>query len=65
LIVDYKHQDYRHPIHRNNRRSGKKPPLEQKNPNRRWPILECIALSTKILHIADVFCRLLFDNPVT
>jgi hypothetical protein len=30
LIIDYKHQDYRHLIHRNSRRSGKKPPLEQK-----------------------------------
>jgi hypothetical protein len=30
LIFDYKHQDYRHLIHRNSRRSGKKPPLEQK-----------------------------------
>jgi hypothetical protein len=30
LIVDYKHQNYRHLIHRNSRRSGKKPPLEQK-----------------------------------
>jgi hypothetical protein len=30
LIVDYKHQDYRHLIHRNSRRSGKKLPLEQK-----------------------------------
>jgi hypothetical protein len=30
LIVDYKHQDYKHLIHRNSRRSGKKPPLEQK-----------------------------------
>jgi hypothetical protein len=34
LIIDYKHQDYRHLIHRNSRRSGKKPPLEQKNSNR-------------------------------
>jgi hypothetical protein len=34
LIVDYKHQDYKHLIHRNSRRSGEKPPLEQKNPNR-------------------------------
>jgi hypothetical protein len=28
---------------RNSRHSGKKPPLEQKNPNREWPILMCIA----------------------
>jgi hypothetical protein len=28
LIIDYKHQDYRHLIH--SRRLGKKPPLEQK-----------------------------------
>jgi hypothetical protein len=50
---------------RNSRRSGKKPPLEQKNPNRKWPILMCIALGTKILHVTNVSCRLLFDNPVT
>jgi hypothetical protein len=30
LIVDYKHQDYKHQKYRNNRRSGRKPPLEQK-----------------------------------
>jgi hypothetical protein len=30
IEVDYKYQDYRHLIHRNNRHSGKKPPLEQK-----------------------------------
>jgi hypothetical protein len=30
LIVDYKHQDYKHPKHRNSQRSGKKPPLEEK-----------------------------------
>jgi hypothetical protein len=36
-----------------------------KNPNRKWPILMCIALSTKILHITDVSYRLLFDNPST
>jgi hypothetical protein len=29
-IVDYKHQDCKHLIHRNNRRSGKKPSLAQK-----------------------------------
>jgi hypothetical protein len=34
LTADYKHQDYAHLICRNNRRSGKKPSLEQKNPNR-------------------------------
>jgi hypothetical protein len=52
-------------MHRNSRRSGKKPPLEQKNPNRKWPMLMCIALSTKILHITDVSYRLLFDNLAT
>jgi hypothetical protein len=30
LIVDYKHQDYKHLKQRNSRRSGKNPPLEQK-----------------------------------
>jgi hypothetical protein len=25
----------------------------------------CIALGTKILHVTNVSCRLLFDNPVT
>jgi hypothetical protein len=30
LIVDFKHQNYRHLIYRDSRRSGKKPPLEQK-----------------------------------
>jgi hypothetical protein len=30
LIVDYNNQDYKHLIHRNSRRSGKKPSLEQK-----------------------------------
>jgi hypothetical protein len=30
LIVDYKHQDYKNQEHRDSRRSGKKPPLEQK-----------------------------------
>jgi hypothetical protein len=39
--------------------------FRMKNPNRKWPILMCIALSTKILHITDVSCRLLFDNPTT
>jgi hypothetical protein len=34
-----------------------------KNPNRKWPILMCIALSTKIHNITDVSCRLLFNNP--
>jgi hypothetical protein len=38
---------------------------KEKNPNRRWPILECIVLRTKILRIIDVSCRLLFDNPAT
>jgi hypothetical protein len=36
-----------------------------KNPDRKWPIMMCIALSTKILHITDVSCRILFDNPAT
>jgi hypothetical protein len=49
----------------NSQRLGKKPSLEQKNPNRRWPILECIALSTKIFHIIDVSCKILFDDPAT
>jgi hypothetical protein len=31
LIVDYRHQDYKHQKYRNSRRSGKKPPLEQKS----------------------------------
>jgi hypothetical protein len=44
---------------------GRGAAFRTKNPNRRWPILECIALSTKILHIIDVFCSLLFDNPAT
>jgi hypothetical protein len=30
LIVDYKHQDYKHLIHRNSQCSKKKPSLEQK-----------------------------------
>jgi hypothetical protein len=44
---------------------GKEVAFRTKNPNNKWPILECIALSTKILHIIDVFCRLLFDNSAT
>jgi hypothetical protein len=31
LIVDHKRQDYKHLMDRNSQRSGKKPPLEQKN----------------------------------
>jgi hypothetical protein len=30
LIVDYKHQDYKHGEHKDSRPSGKKSPLEQK-----------------------------------
>jgi hypothetical protein len=44
---------------------GEEAAFRTKNPNRRWPILECIALSTKILHITNVSCGLLFDNPTT
>jgi hypothetical protein len=47
LIVDYKHQYYKHQKYGNSPRSGKKPPSEQKSQQRRWPILKCIALSTK------------------
>jgi hypothetical protein len=39
--------------------------FRMKNPNRKWPILMCIALSTKIHNITDVSCRLLFNNPAT
>jgi hypothetical protein len=64
LIVEYKHQDYRHLIQ-------KQPAFKEgasfrmTNLIRKWPILMSIALSTKILHITDVSCRLLFDNPAT
>jgi hypothetical protein len=51
LIVDYKHQDYKPLNHENSQRSEKKPPSEQNPDKRRWPILKCIALSTKnVLH---------------
>jgi hypothetical protein len=36
-----------------------------KNPNKKWPILMCIALSTKIHNVTDVSCRLLFDDSAT
>jgi hypothetical protein len=44
---------------------GKGAAFRAKKPNREWPILMCIDLSTKILYIIDVSCRLLFDNPAT
>jgi hypothetical protein len=44
---------------------GEEAAFRTKNPNRKWQILMCIALNTKIFHITDVSCRLLFDNPAT
>jgi hypothetical protein len=46
LIVDYKRQDYKHLMDRNTT-FRKEAAFRIKNPNRKWPILMCIALSTK------------------
>jgi hypothetical protein len=47
LIVEYKHQDYRHRIHKKQPAFEKGAAFRTKDPNRRWPILMCIALSTR------------------
>jgi hypothetical protein len=39
--------------------------LQNKNPNKRkWPILKCIALSTKTFYITDILAGSFIGNPV-
>jgi hypothetical protein len=47
LIVEYKHQDHRHQIHRKQPTFEKGAAFRTKDLNRKWPILMRIALSTK------------------
>jgi hypothetical protein len=65
LIVEYKHQDLKASDTQKELAFKEGAAFRTKNPNRKWPILMCIALSTKIFHIIDVSCRLLFGNPAT
>jgi hypothetical protein len=38
--------------------------LHNKNPDkRRWPILKCIALSTKVFYITNISCRFFYWQP--
>jgi hypothetical protein len=64
LIIDYKHQDYKHQKYRNNQRSGKKPPSEQKNPDKGdgqyWSVL---SLAQKMIYVTNVSCRLFIWQP--
>jgi hypothetical protein len=63
LIFDYNHQDYKHQEHGNSWHSGKKPPSEQEILTKgKWPILECIALSTKLFCITNVLAGFFTDN---
>jgi hypothetical protein len=63
MIVDccYEHQKCG-----NSQRSGKKTPSEWKILTKgEWPILKCIALSTKIFCIIDVLAGFFIDNIAT
>jgi hypothetical protein len=60
LIVDC---HYKHQKHGNRQRSGKKPPSEQEILTKgKWPILKCIALSTKTFYITNILAGFFTDN---